>query len=336
MTPLVSILIPAYNSAPLLAETVRSAIAQTWPRKEIIIVVDDGSRDDTLAVAKQFASSTVSVVTRPHQNAPGARNQAYEISQGDYIQWLDADDLLAPEKIAIQMQAAQTIASKRTLLSSGWAYFHYRPAKAVFRPTSLWADQTPEEWLLRKMGNNDHMQPATWLITRELAEAAGPWNAKIVCDEDGEYFNRLVLQSDGIRFCPEAKVYYRVSGGASFTSRSLFDMEGRWDSIQKQLALLRTLGDSEQIRAAGVKYLQTWLVFFYPEGPHIIEQAKKLAAEMGGKLEMPKLRWKYVGIQKLFGYATAKRAQLLLPRMKNRCLLRWDKFMFDLERRSQS
>lgn len=331
MKPLVSILIPAYNAAPLLAQTVRSAMAQTWPSKEIIIVVDDGCRDNTLSVAKQFASNTVSVLSRPHQNAAAARNEAYQVSQGDYIQWLDADDLLAPDKIAIQMQAAETIASKRTLLSSAWAYFYYRTSKAVFRPNTLWKDLTPEQWLIHKMADNDFMQPATWLITRELAEAAGPWDPKVVCDEDGEYFNRLVLKSDGIHFCPESKIFYRVSSGASFTSRSLFDMEGRWTSIQMQLALLRSLGDSERIRSAGVRYLQHWMVFFYPENTQIIEHAQRLAAEMGGKLEMPKLRWKYVGIEKLFGYEAAKRAQLLLPRFKNRVIMRWDKFMFERE-----
>jgi glycosyltransferase involved in cell wall biosynthesis len=333
MKPLVSILIPAYNAEPFLAQTIRSAQAQaaTWPRTEVIVLVDEGSRDKTMAVARRLASKTVSVVARPHQNAAAARNAAYSLCQGDYVQWLDADDLLAPDKVALQMQLAERLANKRMLLSAAWAYFFYRPSKANFRPNTLWADLTPEQWLIHKMADNDFMQPATWLISRELAEAAGPWDPKVVCDEDGEYFNRLVLQSEGIRFCRESKVYYRVSAGASFTSRSLFDAEGRWASIQMQLALLRSRGDSERIRAAGVRYLQHWLVFFYPEHTQIIAEAQRLAAEMGGHLEMPKLRWKYVGIEKLFGYATAKRAQLLMPRFKNRLIMRWDKFMFERE-----
>ena len=95
MQPLVSILIPAYNAGPLLADTVRSALAQSWPRKEIILV-DDGSKDDTLAVAKQFESAEVKVVTQANQGAAATRNRAFYLAQGDYIQWLDADDLLSP------------------------------------------------------------------------------------------------------------------------------------------------------------------------------------------------------------------------------------------------
>src|SRR5436309_10735842 len=91
-TPLVSILIPAYNAERWIADTVRSALAQTWPRREIIIV-DDGSRDQTLQVAQQFASKNVSVVAQENQGASAARNKAFELCQGDYIQWLDADDL---------------------------------------------------------------------------------------------------------------------------------------------------------------------------------------------------------------------------------------------------
>src|SRR5438876_7489334 len=105
MEPLVSILIPAYNAERWIAETIQSALAQTWSKKEIIIV-DDGSRDQTLAVAQQFTSRNVLVVTQENQGAAAARNRALEPCQGEYIQWLDADDLLAPDKIARQMNKA--------------------------------------------------------------------------------------------------------------------------------------------------------------------------------------------------------------------------------------
>src|SRR5207245_5785704 len=134
MKPLVSILIPAYNAEPWIGDTIKSAVGQTWPRKEII-VVDDGSRDQTLAIARQFASKEISVVTQANQGAAAARNHAFSICQGDFIQWLDADDLLAPDKIARQMEAVDQCRSKRTLLSSAWGRFIYRPHQATFVPT---------------------------------------------------------------------------------------------------------------------------------------------------------------------------------------------------------
>src|ERR1700722_18018315 len=99
MKPLVSILIPAYNSEKWISDTLRSAIAQTWTHKEII-VVDDGSKDQTAAIARQFEADGVRVVTQKNQGAAAARNTAFGLSRGDYIQWLDADDLLSPDKIS--------------------------------------------------------------------------------------------------------------------------------------------------------------------------------------------------------------------------------------------
>src|SRR5438045_4211310 len=116
MAPLVSILIPAYNAENWLADTLRSALAQTWPNKEIILV-DDGSTDRTLAIARQFQSPSVRVHAQPNQGASSARNAALALAQGEYIQWLDADDLLGRDKITKQMEAA-VHASKSTLFSA--------------------------------------------------------------------------------------------------------------------------------------------------------------------------------------------------------------------------
>src|SRR6202041_4176023 len=112
---LVSILIPAYNSEEWIATTIRSALAQTWPRKEII-VVDDGSRDLTAATARRFASKEVKVVSTENQGSAAARNHALQLSQGDYIQWLDGDHLLSPVKIRGQLEALRGDGKKRIFL----------------------------------------------------------------------------------------------------------------------------------------------------------------------------------------------------------------------------
>ena len=93
MKPLVSILIPAYNAEEWIRYTLQSAVAQTWPRKEII-VLDDGSTDGTAEVAGQFASKGVKIVSRENRGLSAAVNQAYRLCEGDYIQELDSDDIL--------------------------------------------------------------------------------------------------------------------------------------------------------------------------------------------------------------------------------------------------
>src|SRR6267378_3350936 len=125
MKPLVSILIPAYNAEHWIAYTLQSAVEQTWPHKEII-VVDDGSTDRTAEVARRFASKNVKVVSTENQGLSAAVNYAYRLCQGDYIQELDADDILAPDKIERQLAALRETDSKRILLSGPWAYFYYQ------------------------------------------------------------------------------------------------------------------------------------------------------------------------------------------------------------------
>jgi glycosyltransferase involved in cell wall biosynthesis len=326
MKPLVSILIPAYNAEPWIADTMRSAVDQTWLRKEII-VVDDGSRDQTLEVAQQFASNNVSVVTQENQGASAARNKAFELCQGDYIQWLDADDLLGPDKIEKQIEASASYSSERTLFSCPWAYFYYRPDRANFVPSSLWSDLFPLDWLIRKMGRNLHMPPATWLVSRKLTQAAGPWDTRLSLDDDGEYFCRVILASDAVRFVPDVKVFYRRSGFGSLSSfdESYKKLESQFLSMQLHIQYIRSLEDSERVREACLNYLQTRFPRFYPEHVAFVDQLRQLATNLGGRLEPPPLSWKYAWMQTLFGWAVVKRIRHRYNRWKWSIVRWWEK-----------
>lgn len=333
--PLVSILIPAYNAEEWIGDTIRSALAQTWPRTEII-VVDDGSKDQTLAIARQFESQGVRVVGQKNQGASAARNKAFSLSSGDYIQWLDADDLLAPDKIARQMEFVRQGIGKRALLSSAWGRFMYRPYRAQFVPTALWCDLSPVEWLLRKMEQNIYMQTATWLVSRELTEAAGPWNTRLLGDDDGEYFCRVLLASDGVRFVPDARVYYRAFGfnSLSYVGRFPDKIAAHWLSMQLHIQCLRSLEDSPRVRRACFAFLRDSLIYFYFESRPIVQQAEQIAAELGYELGVPELSWKYSWIKTLFGWRLAKPAQQMLRKFRWTLERRLDKTLFLIESRN--
>jgi glycosyltransferase involved in cell wall biosynthesis len=329
MNPLVSILIPAYNAEKWIGDTLRSAIAQTWSPKEII-VVDDGSKDRTLEITRQFELDGVRVFTQANRGAAAARNTAFRLSQGEYIQWLDADDLLSSDKIAKQMAVMLQLANKRTLLSCEWGQFLYRYYRTQFIPNSLWCDLTAAEWLLRKLGKNAHMQTATWLVSRELTEAAGPWDTRLLGDDDGEYFCRVLLKSDGVRFVPDARVYYRASGAGSlsYVGDSDRKRDAQWCSMQLHIDYLRSLEDTPRVHAACVTYIQNWLTFFYPERPDLIAEMQGVAEDLGGKLQMPRLSWKYSWLESIFGPKIGRKAQILLPRLKWSLLRSCDKVLF--------
>lgn len=331
--PLVSVLIPAYNAERWIAETIRSALAQTWPRIEVI-VVDDSSEDGTLAAARRFERQGVRVVSRPNGGAAAARNHAFRLSGGDYIQWLDADDLLAADKIERQLAALRPEDGPRTLLSGAWAYFAYRPGRATFVPTPLWQDLAPVEWLLLKMSLNLHMQTSTWLTSRELALAAGPWDESLTNDDDGEYFCRVLLASGGTRFVSESKVYYRkiVSNSLSFIGSSPGKMRSLLRSMRLHIGYLRSLEDSVRVREACLRYIQNWSAEFDPCLQDLREELAGMAAELGGTLAPLRLRPKYAWLAPLLGDSAAWRLQLALPQLRGRAACAWDRAMARAER----
>lgn len=211
----------------------------------------------------------------------------------------------------------------------------YRVRRAQFIPTALWCDLSPTEWLLRKLGQNLHMQTATWLVSRELTEAAGPWDTRLLSDDDGEYFCRVLLASDGVRFVPDAHVYYRNSGPDRLSHIGLSDRKlvALWESMEMHIGYLRSLEDSDRVRAACVNYLQTWLINFYPDRPDLVRRAEQLAGELGGRLEVPQLSWKYSWIRAVFGWNLAKEARIVLREARKSVTRSWDRAMFRIERR---
>jgi glycosyltransferase involved in cell wall biosynthesis len=334
MKPLVSILIPAYNAEEWISQTLESAIAQTWSHKEII-VVDDGSKDQTLAVARRFESDQVRVVTQKNQGAAATRNNAFSLCHGDYIQYLDADDLLGPDKIAAQMNALGLSPNKRTLLSGSWGKFLCRYYRAQFIPSALWTDLSPVEWLQRRMGQNLYMQTASWLTSRELILAAGPWDTRLMGDDDCEFFCRVLLASDGVRFVPGSRIYYRYSGSSSlsYIGRSDEKRAAQMCSMQLHIKYLLSLEDSGRTRTACVQYLQSRLILFYPERMDLVEQARLMAKDLGGQLEPPYLPWKYSWIRAAFGWYVARQVQTMLGKWKWSLVRRWDNLLFRIENR---
>lgn len=309
MKPLVSILVPAYKAEKWLPETLRSAIGQTWERKEVI-VVDDGSPDNTYTVAKQFESEFVKVVTQDNRGACAARNHALSLAQGDYIQWLDADDILAPDKLFQQLNRDDVGPDSNVLLTAAFGMFFYRWEKAQFEPSVLWQDLDPVDWIKLKFIHNAWMNPAVWLASRKLTELAGPWDDRLTLDDDGEYFCRLVLASEKVKFVREAKCYYRVGNPGSLSRR-------RSDSACKGLLLATKLcvshllnhTDSPETRAACVALLENRLWYFYPEQMDLVKELQGLGRDLGvDELKLVET-WKYRILARCFGDRIAKEAR---------------------------
>ena len=330
---LVSILVPCYNAERWLKETIESALIQTWPDKEII-VVDDGSTDNSFLVARQYESTVVKVISQENKGGCAARNKALEYAQGDYIQWLDADDLLAPDKIERQMEVAYNIKNPKVLLSCSWGRFFYRHWKAKFAPDSLWRDLRPVEWLITTFMESCWMSNSAWLTSRALTELVGPWDERLSMNQDGEYFSRIITKSDNIVFVPQAREYVRRAHLESVSrSRSRKALESHFLAKTLCIGYLLSLEDSERTRKACVQFLQNGLSYYYPDQDDLLKKANDLANQLGGMLAPPMLRRKFSVATTIFGFELANFMRRLWNIAKNSVTMNWDRLLYNLSKK---
>ena len=325
--PRVSILIPAFNAERWIGAAIRSALGQTWTEREIV-VVDDGSTDGTLAAARAFEAGTVQVAAREHRGAAAARNYALGMASGDFIQWLDADDLLAPDKIALQMRAAAEEGSDRVLFSSSFGKFYHRLRKARFAADGLWQDLSPSDWLVASLSQGLWMNPAVWLVSRRLAELAGPWDERLSTDDDGEYVARLVAASEKVRFVGGSRIYYRQSGFHQL-SRARSEEAARSLALAADLKIrtLLKVEDSSRARSAGLAALQALSSALYPEPAEVKQRIEETAAALGGRPAPPRRTWRLRFLQRLFGAERGRAISIAWRRTRLAVAVKRDEMM---------
>ena len=319
MTPLVSILIPVYNAEPWVAQTLESALSQTWPRTEII-AVNDGSTDNSLAVLRKFEPRGIKVINQENGGAGRCRNRALQEAQGDFLQYLDADDLLSPNKIEAQVKALLSNAPNMVAFC-GTMYFW----DGEDPDHGMWEDDWPVvntddplAWqidLLGPDGKPGMVQTGAWLTPRAVAEAAGLWDEYPSPDDDAEYFSRIVLHSVGLRRVEEVVNYYRKH--RTGLSQKVSPLH--------QLGLLRTLdlrsehilsrdGGPRAKRALASAYMSR-AFSAYPDHPEVSQLAVSRAKALGGDENLlqfgsPRSRL----INHLFGWRCARTASVLFHR----------------------
>jgi len=315
MNPLVSIIIPCHNAAPWLAETLESALAQTWPEKEIILV-DDGSTDESPSIARQFAACGIRCLVQPNRGASTARNRGIRESRGEFLQFLDADDLLSPEKIERQVRLLGA-AGAGYLASCAWGRFSGAAAAARFVDDSVYRDFAPVEFLLLAGDRGTMMHPAAWLVPRGLAAAAGTWDERLTLNDDGEYFCRVVLASQGIRFAAEGRSFYRSRLRSSLSQRTdPVALRSLFLSIEQFAAHLRAAEESPRVRRSLANYYQRFMFTAYPDVPDLVQAAAGRIAALGGATIKPAMGGRTAALARVLGWKAAWRIKRLVGRLR--------------------
>lgn len=241
MQPKVSVVIPAYNSSPFIAATLRSALDQTYDNYEII-VVDDGSTDDTLQVVNSFVSSSCDLVGKPirilsksNGGPASARNLAIRNSTGKYIAFLDGDDMWMPDKLAEQVEFLERHPEVGMVYAEA-IVFSEQNGQKEFRETIGYTGETSFCHLLL----GDHIPNSTVMIRRECVDKIGWLNEsrELVAVEDYEYWLRLA-RSFPLKGIAKPMAYYRVHAN---------NLMGDGENIERGLQLpLRVLNETERL-----------------------------------------------------------------------------------------
>jgi glycosyltransferase involved in cell wall biosynthesis len=207
-SPTISVVIPTYNATATVLETIASVQAQTYQNIEIL-VINDGSTDDLLScLAPTITDARVQIHSYPNGGLPVARNRGIARSTGEYIAFIDADDLWTPDKLARQLQALE--ANPRAGLAYSWTYFMEADGQRYHTDRPIWFEGDVLKdlllWNFLCHGSNP-------LVRRSVIEAVGEFDPSLPSAEDWDYWLRIAAQWE-FALVPEPQIYYRQSAGA--------------------------------------------------------------------------------------------------------------------------
>ncbi len=189
MSELVSIVVPAYNASSYLADALDALAAQDHPDVEII-VVDDGSGDDTADIAR--ARPGVKVVQQANAGPSAARNAGIAVAKGEFITFCDADDRFRPTKVSAQV---------------GYLREHPGVGCVLAQHETFYADGTSRpDWLTDEEG----VQPQSALVRRSVVEQVGGFNPDYRLTEGLEWLSRMRDQGVRIEVVPGVHVDRRI------------------------------------------------------------------------------------------------------------------------------
>lgn len=209
--PKVTIIIPCYNSQDYITESINSIFNQSYKNIETIII-NDGSTDASLKIInKNPHINKIKVITQKNKGAAAARNIGLSYATGDFIQFLDADDVLDPHKIEAQIDYyKQNNWNKENLVFGKWTTLGKDITLMGVNQKSVWHNYlNPTDILNDFVLTGCCLPPIVYLTPKFLIEKAGIWNEKLSLNDDGEFFARVLSVASSLHYCDDAISYYR-------------------------------------------------------------------------------------------------------------------------------
>ena len=226
--PLISVIMACYNAAPYIEEAISSVLQQTVADAEVI-VVDDGSTDDSTAIVSRLASDHPQQVQLKHQQHSGpypARNLGLSLARGDFVAFLDADDWWREDCLETLMQALQD--SLADLAYCGWQNVGDHNLNPEPHIPPAYEDGDPVEAFLTGCPWPIHAA----LVRRPVLEAVDGFSERLFSSMDYDLWLRILAHTDNIIRVPEVMAYYRWHGDGQISST-------RWQQVLNAIQVRR-------------------------------------------------------------------------------------------------
>lgn len=224
MKPLVSIIIPTFNRANLIGETLDSVIAQTYENWECF-VIDDGSTDETVKIVNLYVKkeNRIKLLIRPSNRKKGAstcRNIGLENAKGEYIQFLDSDDIISNNKLSAQVKLLQN-ENSNCIATCKWGRFKRDINKDIelYENFDSYKSFDDIELFLNSLISSKGYFPIhSYLINHSLIKKIGKWNEILTLNDDGEFMMRVIADTDKICYSENGLAYYRWTNEDNLSS----------------------------------------------------------------------------------------------------------------------
>jgi len=241
-TSLISIIVPIFNRADLIAETLDSVLNQTHVHWECL-VIDDGSSDYITELMGFYTEkdSRILFFKRPAEKNKGAaacRNLGLEKATGEFVQFLDSDDILHPEKLEHQIRVVKN-KERDIILTCKWGYFSTNSDyfEKLKKEQKVYRNFKKPLRLLYYFGKYKEFLPIhTYLIPLKLIKISGSWNEQLSNNDDAEFMTRILINTQNIKFVSESYVFYRAEGQNVL---SAFSTKENAESAINSLKLIR-------------------------------------------------------------------------------------------------
>lgn len=272
VSPKVSVIIPTYNCDRFLPEAINSVLQQTLTQLEII-VIDDGSTDQTAAILQAYQArhgDRVRTVSRFNQGVSAARNHGIQLAQGEWIAFLDADDVFFPDKLKAQLQVAAENPDLG-MIHSGWQ--RVDSAGKVLTIVEPW-HQVPrldlEGWLRYKP-----VLPSAMLFRRDWLLRSGGFDPRFSMSEDTELILRLARSGCESEWLRQVTVSYRQHD-SNATHKGLLQARSL-TTILDEFFAHANLPDSIRLLETSVRYnTLVWLAWYLHHTGHRAEAVRFL------------------------------------------------------------